>query len=292
MTLKSKLAILNNLAAEEDRIKAEIEDLQTNIQDVELRQYNIAELRKKYSTLDFTNITQRQLSDLMASDFRESNLTELEQREIYEHNMKILEQVLEKTKRQNEHISRRCFNSIDDARKAIHVNKQNRDCRTIEIRGKAADELTAGYDTDELEEHFDEEFIAALNNLIDKEYQFALKILKTYCIFCHYRDIKLPSQTELDEIKEDLEGWQFVPKEDFKKIEYNEELYYLVIKNFKIVLQTGRFRSLSNWGIKCYNSINNCIVSLNKLNPIFRKITEDDIIINGYSSEMGVLNTF
>jgi hypothetical protein len=275
MTLKSKLAKLNSLAVEEERIKNEIAGLQSNIQDVELRQYNIAELRKKYSTLDFNNITPRQLKELMISDFRESNLTELEQQEIYQHNMEILSQVLEKTKKQNEQISKNKYKSIKEARKAINVKTQNGDCRTVEISGDAVNKLVSGYDMDDLEEHYDTEFIEALNKKIDNEYNFNLKILKTYCIFCHYRDIKLPSKEELDEIKEELEGWQFVPKEDFKKLEYKDELYYLVIKNFKIVLEEGKFRDITNWGIKCYNS--NSIITLNKLNPVFRKITEEDL---------------
>jgi hypothetical protein len=274
MTLKSKLARLNGLADEENRIKAEIAGLQSSIQDVELRQYNIAELRKKYATIDFNDITPKELSNLMQDDFRESNLTDIEKREIYEHNMGILAQVLENTRRQNERIAKRNYNSIDDVRKSINVNQQNGDCRSIEIKGKAADAFIDGYDTDDIEECFDDDYIEALNNKIDTEYQFALKILKTYCIYCHYRDIKLPSQEELDEIKEDLEGWQFVPREHFKTLKFNDELYYLIIKNFKIILQTAYFKENTRWGIKCYNKTTKTIITLNNLNPIFRKITD------------------
>jgi hypothetical protein len=264
MTLKSKLAKLNSLAIEEERIKNEIAGLQSNIQDVELRQYNIAELRKKYSTLDFNNITKFELHELMKNDFRESNLDEIEKRAIYEHNMKILEQVLNKTIKQNESISKHMYNSVEDARNSINVNMQNDNIRTIEISGR----------DNEIEECFDEEYIEELNNKIDTEYLFNLKILKTYCIFCHYRNIKLPSQEELDEIKEELEGWEFLPKEKFKKLKYNEELYYLIIKNYKIILQKGNFKENTIWGIKCYNKSSNSIITLNKLNPIFMKITD------------------
>jgi hypothetical protein len=274
MTLKQKLAILKGLQDEETRIKEEIAGIQNNIEDVELRQYNIAELRKKYSMLDFNNISSRQLNELMVNDFRESNLTEIEKREIYEHNMNILAEVLQKTKKQNERINSQKFNSLEEARNAICVSQQN-DCRTIEIKGNTKEDFISGYDTDEIEEHFDEEFIKSLNDKIEKEYEFSLKILKTYCIFCHYRDIKLPSQDELDYIKEELEGWIFVPKEDFNNLKYNEELYFLNIKNFKIVLQEGKFRKKTSWGINC--SFNKNIISLNYLNPIFRKITENDI---------------
>lgn len=277
MTLKSRLARLNGLIDEEERIKQQIAGLQSNIQDVELRQYNIAELRKKYATLDFNNITKRELKDLMVEDFKDSNLTEIEKQEIYEHNMGILAQVLEKTKRQNERISARKYNSLDEARKAINVNQQNGDCRSIEITGRGREKLIDGYDTDELEEHFDEEFLEALNDKIDEEYQFILKIIKTYCIFCHYRNIKLPSQNELDEIKEELEGWKFVPKEEFQSLRRGEDLYFLNIKDFKVVLQEGTFKEKTNYGINCYLGKNKGTTHLNYLNPIFRKITEDDV---------------
>jgi len=73
MTIKSKLAKLKGLQSAEEQIRAEIAVLQSTIQDVELRQYNIAELRKKYSTLDFTEITPKELKELMVEDFKESN---------------------------------------------------------------------------------------------------------------------------------------------------------------------------------------------------------------------------
>lgn len=278
MTLKKKLALLQGLQTEEDAIRAEIAGLQSNIQDVELRQYNIAELRKKYATLDFNTITPKQLNELMANDFRESNLTELEKREIYEHNMEILAQVLENTRRQNEKVAKREYKSLDDARKAINVKQQNGDCRTVEIKGPAANAFIDGYDSDELEEHYDADFIEALNKKIDIEYQFILKILKTYCIFCHYRDIKLPTQEELDDIKDTLEGWIFVPKEEFKNIKYNEDLYFLNINDFKIVLATGKYKTTDKWGVKTYNKNQNTVISLNYLNPIFRKINENDVV--------------
>lgn len=279
MTLKSKLAKLKGLQSAEEQIRAEIAGLQSTIQDVELRQYNIAELRKKYSTLDFTEITPKELKELMVEDFKESNLTEIEKREIYEHNMGILAQVLEKTRRQNERINARKYTSLDEVRKAVNVNQQDEDCRSIEITGKAGEAFIDGYDTDEIDEHFDEQFLEALNEKIDVEYQFGLKILKTYCIFCHYRDIKLPSQDELDEIKEELEGWRFVPKEEYNTIKYNEEILFLNIKNFKIILKEGKYREHSKWGVKCFINKKEGSTTLNYLNPIFKKITEDDVFV-------------
>ena len=209
----------------------------------------------------------------MVEDFKETNLTEIEKREIYEHNMNILSQVLEKTKRQNERINSRKYSSLDEIRNNVNINQQD-DTRSIEITGKSSEAFIDGYDTDEIEEHFDSEFIEKLNQKIDTEYQFGLKILKTYCIFCHYRDIKLPSQDELDEIKDSLEGWKFIPKEEYKFINYNEELLFLNIKNFKIILQEGKFKKITNWGISCYI---NKREGINNLYPIFKKITEDDI---------------
>jgi hypothetical protein len=305
MTLKNKLAVLLELQNEEDRIKSEIINLRSNISDVELRQYNFVELRDKYITIDFNTITPHDLNDLMLNDFKESNLTEIEKQKLYNHNMNILSQVLDKTKNQNKRINNIKYNTIEEARNSInniyatqqpnsHIQQthsiNNKHFTTnkkklihkIDINQTKQINITSNNnnnnDNSDIElDEYDEQYLEKLNNKIDNEYNFALKILKTYCIFCHYRNIKLPNQNELDYIKEELEGWQFVPKEEFKTIKYNTQLYFLYIKDFKIILGKGYYKQINKWGISIYINKRKETEKLNNLNPIFKKITDIDV---------------
>ena len=275
MTLKNKLARLQGLQSEEERIKAEIASIRNNIQSVNVRKYDYDELREKYNNLDFTSITKTDLTDLMLSDFQQSNLKEIEKRELYEHNMMILNSILENVKPINHYT----YSNIDEAKSNINISTTKtagrRETKQITIR---AHHTEASDDEYVYESDLEPETIDKLNEIIDKEYAFNLKILRTLCIYYHYRDIKLPTQAELTEIKEDLEGWVFVPKEEFITLKNKCDLIYLTIENEKIVAITDAYfiKCLNPVSIEVYNYNTKKRKKLNKYNPVFRRILIED----------------
>lgn len=280
MTLKAKLAALKNLYNEEENLKAEIQSLRNNI-NYNYKKYSYEELRDKYNNIDFSSLNKADLTSLMLTDFNESNLTEIQKQEIYRHNMQMLQNILENTKTKELK-----FNSLSEAKNYLSNNLDNNnnrndndinnrnnlnndDIKTIEIKDKNG--FIAEDDFSENEEDFDEEKLEAISNKIDIEYEFNLKILKTYCIYCHYRFIKLPTKTELDDIKEILEGWIFIPREEFGNLEKNNKLIFLTLEDEKVVIKYGKFKykKIDNLYIKCNDGKNYII---NKYNPLFRKI--------------------
>lgn len=131
------------------------------------------------------------------------------------------------------------------------------------------------------------EQLTKLNNLIDKEYEFNLKLLKSYCIFCHFRGVKMPTKNMLNDIKEDLEGLKFLEFNQFniKYPELNDKLYYITVDrdNLQIKFGYGYFKKYHGSYILITNSKgiskNTKVeyIKLNSLNPIFRKINFNDI---------------
>lgn len=282
MTLKNKLAQLRGLQSEEERIKNEISYMRKNIEDMEMRRYNYEELREKYAKLDFTQLTETDLTQLMVNDFADSNLAEIEKRELYTHNMKVLETILNKVKAPTINLVNNNGNKDDIKRQikqAMNINTElDSNVKTININSH--EKITARDDDDLLsEDELDDDIIELLNNKIDYEYDFNLKILKTYCVYCHYRNIKLPTQEELDYIKEELEGWIFVPHEELTKLSYKKSVIYLTIENEKILCNTNSvFKCLTNRkDIIIQDKLTGDKIMLGKLNPIFRKITLKDI---------------
>lgn len=286
MTLKNKLARLQGLKEREDSLRNEIASLQEQYSTT-YKKYDVNDLKKKYLQLDFSTITPKDLRDIMIEDFENSNMTLIEKREIYEHNMNMLASILEKTKSHSTQ-----FNSLDDVKNSLGMNKNiNSETKQINIKNGLNDFMEQ-YDTDDsdLEDHIDEEVLEKLNNMIDKEYLFNLKILKTYAIFCHYRDILLPSKDDLDEMKDELEGYVFIPKENIKQLKQYTEVIFLALENAKMVMMSGHFnRIIDNQVEVILNYIpiqkykKNKLIEkrkyklLHKFNPIFRKITLDDI---------------
>lgn len=277
MTLKNKLARLNGLYNEENEIKKEITNLRQKLDNIEDKQYNYSDLCKKYNDINFNNITPRQLDELMKDDFIKSNITELEKKNIYEHNMNILKNILNKSYNTN-NINK--YKSIKDVRDSINIEKKkNGDIKEINVtipnnKKKKSNEVSDDdYDTSDLDE--DPELLKKIERYIDIEYEFNLKILKTYSIFCHYRNIMLPSNTDYEIIKENLEGYVFVPKEKFKDLKKNEKLLFLTLQNEKIVMLYGNFKKINKWGLHLWIPKLKRNMQLNYLNPIFKKITEN-----------------
>lgn len=274
MTLKNKLAKLKGLQTEEAKIKDEIANIRNRVENTNMRKYNYEELRDKYNKIDFNNITQKQLSDLMLEDFSLSNLDNIEKQELYNHNMKILQSILN-------NIPTRTITNVtdmDDMMSKARQIIQNRDSEQEEIKCINIESNKKGavcYD----EEYYDETTIQLLNNLIDVEYIHNLKILKTYCIYCHYRDIFLPSQEELDEIKDALEGWKYLDTYELRKLPKGTFVIYLKIEK-------GRIKLTQHDNIKFEEFISNKKIKLRKgqktfysygISPIFRKIELEDI---------------
>lgn len=285
MTLKNKLARLQGLQQREQSLRSEIQELQEKYSTT-YKKYDVNDLKKKYLQMDFSSITPKDLRDIMIEDFENSNMTLIEKRELYEHNMNMLASILAKTKT---HTAQ--FDSLADAKQALGMNKNiDDDTKRIDIKN-GLDDFMEQYDTDDsdLEDHIDEEVLEKLNEMIDKEYLFNLKILKTYAIFCHYRDILLPSRDELDEMKDELEGYVFIPKENIKKLKQYTELTFFALENAKMVMLSGHFnRIIDNQvevilnyipiqKLKKNKTYKRQYKLLHKFNPIFRKITLNDI---------------
>lgn len=281
MTLKNKLAKLKGLQNEEARIKSEIANIRNRVENTSLRKYNYEELRDKYNNIDFHNITHTELSELMLNDFAVSNLEEIEKRNLYNHNMKILESILDKTPRQVISNSSNPEEALMKARQIMLDKDYNEDyidntseTKTINLK----DDMYEDYYTSD--EELDDETLKKLNNFIDESYAFNMKILKTFCIYCHYRDIYLPSQNELDEIKEALEGWKFLEYSGLKKLKKGTQIMYLRTIKGKLVLRDidgeSKFNSIIR-NNKISIKENKKTLYLTKLNPIFIKIQLSDV---------------
>ena len=121
MTLKNKLAKLKGLHEKENSLKREIETLKAKYSTT-YKKYDYQDLKKKYLNMDFSNINPKNLRDIMIEDFENSNMTMIEKKEMYDHNMNMLASILSNVKQHEHH-----FNSIDDAKLAFSKNNNYND---------------------------------------------------------------------------------------------------------------------------------------------------------------------
>lgn len=282
MTLKNKLARLQGLQQREQSLRTEIKELQDKYSTT-YKKYDMNDLKKKYLQMDFSSITPKDLRDIMIEDFENSNMTLIEKHDMYKHNMNMLASILDKTKKHDVN-----FNSLDDTKQALGMNLQN-ETKRIDIKN-GLDDFIKQYDTDDsdFEDNIDEEVLEKLNALIDKEYEFNLKILKSYAIFCHYRDILLPSKEDLAEMKDDIEGWKFIPKEDIRQLKQFTEVIFFTLINGSMIMMEGHFNRIIDKQVEVIlnyipfqklkkKNMKREYKLLNKFNPIFRKISIDDV---------------
>lgn len=254
-TFKNKLELLKNLKKELEELQNKITNLTSSIN----RNYNIN--NSDYDFTDSNIIKHCSLKTLSEKDFNDQNKKLIEKKEQYAHNQEMIKSILNSKTKKNI-----TLNNLNEAQDFIKKN-----IKSININLNDSDSEESD------DEEIDEETIKLLNDKIDIEYEFNLKILKSYCIFCHHRDILLPSKTELNDIKDKLEGYLFIDKKSFQLIPKKTILYYLYIAdNGKIAIQSGKFISIANNGILVKLS-NKTTKYLNYLNPIFRKINLNDI---------------
>lgn len=281
-TIKNKLSKLKQLKNELTNLNDNINKINEKI--TQIPNYvdiinNMSEMTNIDSSdtnlSEYYNVLETTINDIKIQKYNlENKKYELEEKK------QLLESILKKNKTQ------KCkFNTINDAYEFINTNiiyndnndinnDTNNDINNNIKKIIIEDDVTSNASSDLSEREFN-----LINDIIEKEHRFNMKVFKTYCIFCFYRDILIPEEKEIQSISDTLEGYKYIPMESLNELQNWELIYYLYIdsKSLKIEMGTGYIKKIKGKYITIYNTNLRRDKVLNYLNPIFRKIRMTDI---------------
>jgi hypothetical protein len=248
-TIKNKLSKLKQLKNELTNLNDNINKINEKITQIP----NYVDIINNMS--EMTNID---VSDTNLSDYYNVLETTINDIKIKKYNLENKKYELEEKKQ--------LLESNNDTN-----NDTNNDIKKIIIED---DDIISNASSDLSEREFN-----LINDIIEKEHRFNMKVFKTYCIFCFYRDILIPEEKEIKSIDETLEGYKYIPMESLNELNNWELIYYLYIdgKSLKIELGQGYIKKINGKYITIYNTILRKDKVLNYLNPIFRKVRMTDI---------------
>ena len=289
-TIKNKLSKLKQLKKEISNINTNIDNIneqitkipsQADILNNNIEFLDIFNNNDNSNNIGYYNILENALNNI------KDKKSELENKKYeLEEKKQLLESILKNNKTQ-----KRKFKTINEAYKFINNNiiydnnnnihnddnnnnnEYNDDNNIKKIIIEDSDNIsTASSDLSEREFNL-------INEIIEREHIYNMKILKTYCLFCFYRDITIPDTNDIEKIKNNLDGYKYLPIESLNELNKYELIYYLYVNSssLEIKLGYGYVTKIKGKYISVYNLELKKKKILNYLNPVFRKVRMDDI---------------
>lgn len=262
--------------------------------------YPYTNIANPYSNIiNPTQTEQVQTDDLynkMMLDFEMRNKHIIESQLYYERSQNLLNDVLSVVDNYDEleldarltQINPQKYNSVSGLIKSIPIQKNinistdiangasHGDIKTIYITPKNTEEQ--GPELSDLTEYEQ----SLVTEFIEKSYAHLIKILKVYFILADGKLYKLPNITEIQIMKEQLEGHIHVPDIDVIKgyIWSGTHIYYLTVDEDSYVkLMDGYVLKTANSGLVIIDEKNNKKKQIDFKCPVFRKINNLDIAL-------------
>lgn len=236
---------------------------------------------------------QPDLYSQMMSDFETRNRHIIESQLYYERSQDLLNNVLEncidnydedELDARLSQVNIHNFNTVSKLVKAIPKREQRTtdQVKTVHIQtptlSSAKREIEQGPELTDLTEYEQE----LVGEFVDTAYTHLIKVLKVYFILADGKCFRLPSPSEIQDMKTQLEGHIHVPDIDVIKghIRAGTHIYYLTVdENSHVSLLDGYILKTANTGLVIIDEENNKKKHIDFKCPVFRKINNLDIAL-------------
>ncbi len=248
----------------------------------------------QYQYANPIQIDQYHQSDLysqMMSDFETRNRHIIESQLYYERSQDLLNDVLEncidnydedeldaRLSQVNIHNINTVSDLVNTIPKRENVNDQVKTVNIQPVASSAKKQIEQGPELTDLSEYEQE----LVGELVDTAYTHLIKVLKVYFILADGKCFRLPTASEIQDMKTQLEGHMHVSDIDVIKgrLRAGTHIYYLTIDdNSHVSLLDGYILKTANTGLAIIDEQNNKKKHIDFKCPVFRKLNNLDIAL-------------